>query len=233
MKRLNNLLLVLLLAPVTLLAQDANELMYNAYLHRSADTWKKALELRKASADKFDLAFTYFSLLNNTLAIPDKDLFDEHVDDAKELLNTLIDANPKSGNYPAMLGNIYGNEIGHSPMKGMLIGNKAGSLVGKGKSLEPTSPLTWYVLAVNKYYTPSAFGGSYQESADAATKSVELMEAKPLSLKNNWMYLDALVLLGNAQLKLNNKTAAIAAYQKALVREPSFEYAHILLEKAK
>lgn len=235
------LLLIVIILPMSLLAQDANEIMYKAYLTRSEADWKKALEVRKASfeSDKknkdkqFDLAFAYFSLLNGTMATQNEDLFDEYVDDAKDLLDDIIDANPKSGNAQAMLGNIYGNEIGHSPMKGMLLGSKAGNAASKAKTLEPTSSLAWYVAGVNKYYTPSSFGGSVKEGAENIQKSIALMEANPLSLKNSWVYLDALVLLGNAQLKLGNKPAAIAAYEKALKKEPNFQYAKILLDKAK
>ena len=235
------LIIAVVLFPASMSAQDANELMYKAYLTRSETDWKKALETRKAAADadkknsakQFDLAFTYFSLLNGTMATPNEDMFDEYVDDAKELIDKLIESNPKSGIAKSMLANIYGNEIGHSPMKGMLLGSKASSNASKGKELEPTSPLTWHVYAVNKYYTPSSFGGSPKEAAENAQKAVELMEANPLSLKNNWLYLDALVILGKAHQKLENKAGAIAAWEKARSREPGFKYAEILIANAR
>lgn len=218
-----------IMATVRAEAQDVNQLLYDAYVQRSVDNWKKALEIRKAETTKSDLAFAYFSMLHGSLSVPDEALFDDHVDDAKKLLNTLIEANPKSGVYPAMLGNIYGDAIGYRSIRGMSVGYKAGTLAAKGIQLEPASPLTWYVFAVNKYYAPSAFGGNYKEAEKALLKSIGLMEANAASNKQNWMYLDALMLLGNTQLKLDNKSAAIEAYNKALAYEPKFEYAKVLL----
>ena len=225
------------------LAQSAQELMYQGYLHRSADHWKKALELaiKESNENPNDpvqqkaTAYAYFSLLNGSMAMPDDDLFEAYIKDGKKFLKKFVDDNPKSGEAAAMLSSIYGNEIGKSPMfyKGMILGSKSSGLAEKGILFEPTSPVAWSVYASNKYYTPSSFGGDLQEAIKGWEKTIQLSQAQANTLKGNWLYLNAIVFLGQAYQKAGSREKAIAAYEKALVVEPQFQYAKILLDKIK
>lgn len=232
-----------LLMNLTLSAQsELNEIMYQAYLQRSQPLWGKALALQqKESSTKnnsveaqMKLAYTYFSMLNGTLATQNETLFDQHVGEAKKLLKKIMDKYPASGEAKAMLSSIYGNEIAYSSMKGMLLGGKSSSLAEKGKEQEPSSPLTWCVYASNKFYTPTAFGGSLKESILAFEKAILLFEEKPAQLVFNWLYLDALAVLGKAYQKEGETKKAIATYEKALSVEPNFGWVkHVLLPAAK
>jgi tetratricopeptide (TPR) repeat protein len=233
--------LIAMFIHVSLQAQNQQELMYQAYLNRSSDQWKKALEIaqKELTANVGDatkqmaLAYAYFSLLNGSMAMPDDKLFDDYISPAKKFIKKLVDENPKSGEAAAMLSSIYGNEIGKSPMKGMLLGSKSSSLAEKGILLEPNSPLAWSVYASNKYYTPSSFGGDLQEAIKGWEKTIQLLQANEGSLKGNWLYLNAIVLLGQAYQKVDNHDKAVAAFEKALVVEPQFRYAKILVDKIK
>jgi len=205
---------------------ETDEMMYQAYLQRSQALWEKALatQLKQANttAEKLRLAFTYYSLLNGTMATQNETLFDKHVDAAKELIKELIDQNPKSGEAAAMLSGIYGNEIAYSSMKGMFLGGKSSGLADKGIKLEPASALAWRIYGTNKYYTPAAFGGDLEEAVKAFEKSISIFESKPDTLKQNWLYIDTLALLGQAYTKSGATDKAIATYEKALQQEPSF-----------
>ncbi|MFM8849774.1 MAG: tetratricopeptide repeat protein [Cytophagales bacterium] len=231
--------LIAMFIHVSLLAQNQQELMYQAYLNRSSEQWKRALEVaqKESTANVGDatkqmaLAYAYFSLLNGSMAMPDDKLFDDHISTAKKFIKKLVDENPKSGEAAAMLSSVYGNEIGKSPMKGMLLGSKSSSLAEKGILFAPNSALAWSVYASNKFYTPTSFGGDLQEAIKGWEKTIQLSQAQPATLKNNWLYLNAMVSLGQAYQKAGNRDKAIATYQQALVVEPQFYYAKMLLEK--
>ncbi|HCZ34409.1 MAG TPA: hypothetical protein DHV26_00615 [Cytophagales bacterium] len=205
---------------------ETDEMMYQAYLQRSQALWEKALatQLKQANTttEKLRLAFVYYSLLNGTMATQNETLFDKHVDAAKELIKELIDQNPKSGEAAAMLSGIYGNEIAYSSMKGMFLGGKSSGLADKGIKLEPASALVWRIYGTNKYYTPAAFGGDLEEAVKAFEKSISIFESKPDTLKQNWLYIDTLALLGQAYAKSGATDKAISTYEKALQQEPSF-----------
>ncbi|MCU0420848.1 MAG: tetratricopeptide repeat protein [Cyclobacteriaceae bacterium] len=225
-------LLAVMVASSSTAQTPVDQLMYQAYLQRSQSLWTKALETQQAESKtaptdfpkQLRLAFVYSSLLNGSMAMPDEDFFDAHVDAAKKLTKKLIDQNPKSGEAAAILSGIYGNEMGYSPMKGMMLGSKSSSLAEKATVLEPASPLVWRVYANSKFYTPAAFGGDMKEAVKALEKCVALFEKSDQPLASNWMYLDALAFLGQAYQKTGDHAKAIASYEKALTVEPHFEW---------
>lgn len=214
-------------ASIALAQTEIDEMMYQAYLQRSQPLWEKALATQlklsnNTPSEKLRLSFTYYSLLNATLASQNETLFDKYVDAAKDLIKEFMDQNPKSGEAAAMLSAIYGNEIAYSSLKGMLLGSKSSSLAEKGIRLDPESALVWRIYGSNKYYTPSAFGGDLDEAVNAFEKSIALFESKPGQLKNNWLYIDTLALLGQAYTKTGATDKAIATFEKALQQESSF-----------
>ncbi len=221
--------------------QSLDEKMYHAYLNHNSAEWINVVDLCKkeysqAPKDthrKFKLAFAYFSLLSSTMATKDEDLFDKYLDSTKELLKELIEQNQYTAESKALLSATYGLQMGYSPMKGILLGGKSSKLAEEAKTEAPLSPIVWRVFGSSKYYTPSSFGGDINEAIAALEKSVKLYENKTDKVKNNWLYLDTLVLLAQAYTRNKEKEKALALYQKALVIEPGFTYAQSLLNNLK
>jgi tetratricopeptide (TPR) repeat protein len=237
-------LLIAFLAIVSLAAttQDlADEKMYQAYLNLDKALWKKAVEIceqesKQTPSDvnkQFKLAFAQFSLLTSTMATQDEKLFDEYIDSTKELLDKLIENEKVSAESKALLSATYGLQMAYSSIKGITLGSKSSNLAAEATTISRNSVIAWRMYGNNKYYTPSAFGGNVKEAITALEKSVKLFESKPEGLKSNWLYLDTIVLLGQAYLKNEEKSKAIATYEKAISVESSFIYAKSLLAKAK
>jgi tetratricopeptide (TPR) repeat protein len=237
-------LLIAFLATVSLAAtaQDlADEKMYQAYLNLDKALWKKAVEIRQQESKQtpsdvnkqFKLAFAQFSLLTSTMATQDETLFDDYIDSTKELLGKLIENEKISAESKALLSATYGLQMAYSSIKGITLGSKSSNLAAEATTISRNSAIAWRMYGNNKYYTPSAFGGDVKEAITAFEKSVKLFESKPEGLKSNWLYLDTIVLLGQAYLKNEEKSKAIATYEKAISVEPSFTYAKSLLAKAK
>ncbi len=236
---------ILLSLPLSLVlsivaAQNLKETQYQAYLLQSPELWKKALSLqinesKKSPQDETNqliLGYSYYSLLCGSAATQDENFFDQYAADAKKLLKEIMEKNPQSGEVKAMLSGVYGLEMGFSPMKGMLLGAKSHSLINEAIKLEPNAALVWKIYGNSKFYTPSAFGGDVKEAIKALEKSIQSFEVDPSSLKKNWLYLNTILLLGQAYKKENEVAKAKSAYEKALSFEPEFDYAKKLLEKA-
>lgn len=238
------LILTVFLTAIALssIAQDAvDETMYQAYLRQDKALWKKAVEERTKEAKQspsdeykqYKIAFAQFSLLNYTMATKDESLFEEYLDTTKELLKKLLENKKVAAESRALLSATYGLQIAYSSMKGITLGSKSSSLAEEAKTLAPSSAIAWRFYGNNKFYTPSTFGGDIKEAIIALEKSVILFESKPEQIKNNWLYIDTIVLLGQAYLKNQEKEKALVTYEKALGAEPSFSYAKKLLSKAK
>ncbi|MEP2667398.1 MAG: tetratricopeptide repeat protein [Cyclobacteriaceae bacterium] len=212
---------------------------YHAYLNSNQkEVWKKEVKEKTAAAknDKqtqFDLALSQYGLLSATMANQDEDMFDEYYDDTVDNLEEIIKANKGWGEPKALLSAVYGLKMGYSPMMGMFLGPKSGSLMEKAKEQSPQSALVVKLYANSKFFTPEMFGGDLDEAISSYKKCLQLYEAQPSQLKNNWMYLDALAFAGQAYLKKGEKEKAKQLFEKALTIEPEFMWVkHVLLPKA-
>lgn len=237
--------IILCLSTMCLNAQDTlDETMYKAYLSNESvpETWKQVVASRKELWKKdgrdqhvhFQLALAQFGLLASTMRNQDEDLFDEYYDSIEDELKVIMEAEPKWGEPYSLLSSVYGLKMSYSPMQGIFLGAKSGSLSEKGAKLSPKSPLVWKVIANAKLFTPEMWGGDINESIEAFEKCVQLYETDPAGLKFNWMYLDALAFMGQAYVKNGDTGKAISAYEKALKAEPEFGWVkHVLLPQAK
>lgn len=239
---INSLFILLLAGPLA--AQDqADEMMYNAYLSEKVapEIWKAAVTVRKESWNKtqdpkagFQLALAQFGLLSSTMRTQDEDLFDDYYKETEENLEKLISSNKKWAEPPALLSATYGLKMGYSPLQGMFLGAKSGNLIEKAKGLDPSSPLVWKINANSKYFTPEMWGGDIHEAIESYERCISLYESSPATLKFNWMYIDALAFMGQAYLKNGDTGKAIVTFEKALHVEPEFGWVKfVLLPKAK
>mgnify|MGYP002783723236 CR=1 FL=1 len=219
--------------------ESGHQLMYDAYVSQNKDLWVKSVllfqnevKLSPTSTEKqLKLAVAHYGLLLGTMASQDEDLFDDYVSKAKDHLEKVIASPVTAADGKGLLSAVMGLQMAYSPMKGMFLGGKSSSLAESSKSLAPGSPLAWRFYGINKFYTPSNFGGDVKEAITALEKSVTLFEATPVA--SNWMYLDTLAMLGQAYLKNEEKSKAIAQFEKAIGLEPDFTYAKLWLAKAK
>jgi tetratricopeptide (TPR) repeat protein len=234
-----SLFIISTLISATTMSQPVNDLMYQAYITQKKELWKKSVELATVEFKQkptdanthFSLGVAHYGLLLSTLSTEDEDLFDEYVSATKDRLKEIIDRPSTAAEGKGLLSAVLGLQMAYSPMKGMLLGGKSSNLAADAKEIAPTSPLAWRFYGINKFYTPSSFGGDIKEAIVALEKSIALFEST--SISKNWLYLDTLALLGQAYTKAGKKAKAIATFEKAIAAEPGFTYAKSLLTKAK
>jgi tetratricopeptide (TPR) repeat protein len=214
---------------------ECHEKAYKAYLGAQdpkvvKEMWKTVVsdEQTKLTANPTDIkqqyvvALSKFGLLSATMRDKDETLFEEYADKTEEDLEQIIDADKKWSEPRALLSALYGLKMAYSPIKGMYLGPKSSNLIEKALTDSPASPLVWKIYANSKFFTPETFGGDVKEAIKAYEKSIALYEIDPASVKNNWMYLDALAFLGQAYMKDGQSSKAVVVYEKALKAEPNF-----------
>ena len=216
---------ILLMGYGVLSAQSPSETQYGAFLTASKTLWEQSVkQAAKEHGDQsFEAAIAYMGLLNNTMATQDEDTFDEYIDTTVDLLKSIIETNPDSGEPKAVLSSVYGLIMAYSPMKGMLYGSKSNSLMDAAIKSDPNSPLVQKLYAGSKLYTPKMFGGNSKEAVASYEKSVEIFEKGETA--SNWLYLDALMGLSLAYQKVERVEDAKKTLNKALNIEPEFGWA--------
>lgn len=218
---------------------ESNPATYQAYLSRSVSdaqqSWVKEVSNAAAEVEKqpsnedarFKLALVHYGLLNSTMRSKDETTFRNYIDDAVTNLEAIREKH--AGEAMAILGAVYGLQMAYDPAKGMFLGPRSSSLLSKARKTDATSPLVWKLYGNSMYHTPEAYGGDVTEAISAYEKALALYDAAPEKKKDNWMYIDTMAFLGQAYVKNNESTRAVAIYEKALTAESSFGWVKYVL----
>jgi tetratricopeptide (TPR) repeat protein len=228
-------------------AQATDPLSYTAYIGNAdvAQTnalWDKAVADKQTAFDKnpkdatlrWNLALSQYGLMSGTMRSRDEDRFDKYYKVTEEHLEALSKDDKTKAEAKALLSALYGLKMAYSSMMGMVLGPKSGSLIEEAMKAAPESAFVWKIQANSKMFTPAMFGGDVAEGIKAYEKAIALFEKQPENLKNNWLYIDTLVFLGQAYSSESQWSNAIAIYEKALKVEPNLAWVkQQLLPKAK
>ena len=87
--------------------------------------------------------------------------------------------------------------------------------------LDPQNIQAWVEKGNAAYYTPSWFGGSKETAVKAYSTAIQLMEFHNQT-QHNWLYMNALTMLAQAQQRTNRIQEANATYRKILSLEPNY-----------
>lgn len=229
------------------IAQTNDPLSYTAYLGTAdvAQTnalWDKAVAEKQAAFDKnpgdinlrWNLALAQYGLLSGTMRAKDEDRFDQYYETTEKHLQALSKDDNTKGDAKALLSGLYGLKMAYNSMMGMVLGSKSSGLIEDAVKIAPQSPVVWKLQANSKMFTPAMFGGDIDEAIKAFEKAIELFEKQPDALKNNWLYVDTMIFLGQAYSSKSQWAKAVAIYEKALKVEPKLNWVKAdLLPKAK
>ncbi len=210
-------------------SQDLMKANYKAYLSTDKENWKQNVALANKlytdnpSVDNlFNLAQTEFGLLNISMKDQDEDLFDDYVDNCEERLENLANSEKYGADAKALLSGLLGYKMAYSPWKGMTLGPKGTRLLNEAYEMNPDSPIVLKMLASNKYFTPSMWGGDVDKALSLFQKSTQGFEKSDTS--DNWMYLDNLAWEGIILNEMGRELEAQEVFSKAAEIEPNFNW---------
>ena len=221
------LMVTFLTLPLFSLGQS--DKMCQGYSEFDLPLLERLIEKHKNQTDKMLLMESYFILLNTTAGLDDEDTFKKYVDEAVDLGDELMESTDTKARAAAYLSSIYGFKIAFSPMMGMFYGPKAGNYSEKAIGLDPEDPVVQLMYGVNKYNTPSAFGGDIEIAIEYLNQAIQEYETRG-EQEQNWKYLHALVWLGIAYDDNGQPELAQQAYQKSLVYSPNFKWVKLMTD---
>lgn len=210
--------------------QSYKETVYQAFVSNQMDKWEKViLDLNSKRAglsyEQKGALLNYYYGYTGWLSEegPNKKTR-TYIEEADQLMDELMAIDPEEADWYAFRGAFYGYKIGLSPVKAPFLGPKSMDHIDRAIELGPERPQGWIERGNALFYMPKSFGGSKEKAMEAYKKAIGIMENSPESLKNNWMYLNVLMVLGQSYEKTGYLEQAKSTYEKILGIEPGFRY---------
>jgi len=205
-------------------SSETESLALEAYLANDLEKWDAVVAHTKTLPESIDNALltakVLFGAAGSALGQQNEDKADGYIDAMEDPLDFILDENKNHPEANALYSGYLGMLIAMRPMKGMLYGSKSGRMAEKGVAKAPNSPLAHYFLGSNLYYTPTTWGGDPDRAVEMLLKAKNAFP--PTADGCDWFYLQVHALLGQAQLKTGNKSAARQTYLAALQLQPDF-----------
>ena len=152
------------------------------------------------------------------------------LDDAVERLETLVDDDPESTEAHALLGSLYGLQIGRDPSRGAVLGVRASRALDRAGAAAPDNPRVPLLQGISAFHTPARFGGGLDRAELLLRRSLGLFAHEPPDKPwPNWGRFDAHVWLGQTLARRNDLSGARAEYDAALLLAPDSEWVRFVL----
>nr|WP_319512129.1 hypothetical protein [uncultured Draconibacterium sp.] len=226
--RIITLLFMLFVLSGSSLASN-KEKIYQAYISNRMDMWENVIDsMEQNKTENVDylseLVNYQYGYIGYCLGADKEKEAKNYLDLAEQNLETLEENNFNPALINAYKAAFWGFKIGLSPIKAPIYGRR--SIKHADLSLEQNNKLPFaHVQYGNAYfYMPAVFGGSKEVAIEHFLLAIELMEASPEEIKNDWNYLSLLSLTGQSYVEFNELQKAQVIYEKALRFEPNFKW---------
>jgi tetratricopeptide (TPR) repeat protein len=216
--------------------QEFNETVYRAYVSDNTQLWEEMLNKGAGSFsfenedEIYKLSLAYYGLIGNYIGVEKEDEAKKLLSFVEPIVDKMLDRNSKSSRFNALRGALYGFEINLNGYKAMFLGPKSMKHINAAVEIDPENPQAWVEKGNMLYYMPDVVGGDKQKGIESYQKAIELFE-KQNNLKNCWLYLNTIVVLGQWYFETNAPQKSMECYQKALAIEPDFKWVEKLIEK--
>lgn len=209
--------------------QSYRQQIYQYYLTDKISDWEQVMEkMRNNQASltrtqQIDLVGYYYGYIGWTMEEGMNKQAKKNLELAEELLDKLLVKYPEMPELYAFKGAFTGYRITMNSLRAVVLGPKSMKNINHALDIGPDRPQPWIERGNALFYMPKMFGGSKEEAIKAYVKAKEIMEQDPGMIKDNWMYLNVLLILGQAYEILGQHKKAGAIYEKTLQYEPGFK----------
>lgn len=226
-----SILIMLMLFPGSLFAQDDRATIYQAYLQGRMDTWKGVMDrLESGHASSGDMTLLYqltelqYGYIGYCLGADREREAEVELERAERNIQLLVADDPRNPRIYSLMGAFYGFRINLKPLKAPSYGRKSEEANQRALSLGPEEPQAWMEKANIEYYKPAIFGGSKEKAVELYQKAIELFESTPERTSQNWIYLNCMVGWAMACENTGRIRQAGEIYRRLLEMEPSFKW---------
>ena len=152
------------------------------------------------------------------------------VDDAVERLEAVVNDGPEHTEAHALLGSLYGLQIGRDASRGVVLGVRASRAFDRAEAEAPDNPRVALLQGISAFHKPARFGGGIDRAERLLRRSLDLFSREPLDKPwPNWGRFDAHVWLGQTLARQNDPSGARAEYDAALSLAPDSGWVKFVL----
>jgi len=229
--------LVVLCLPTGLSAQTwyhGKALVYQGYVENDPSRWQQGIEeLQKAYAlqgeagirELYELTLAQYGWIGYCFSgNATCDDLDERIDAADDQSDDLLDLKPYWAPAHALRGSVLAMKINQVPAKAIYLGPKSSGHLNKAVELDAEDPVGWVEMGNMRYHAPAFVGGDKAEAVKCYKKAVSLFDTNPGRKRHNWLYIHALVWLGQAYEATGQYPEALATYERVVREAPAFRW---------
>lgn len=232
MERTYNFLLILLLSFFSLLHLSASnsEEVLKAYQQGDMSKWKVVIDRMEKinSADpeiRLELLNYYYGYIGYTLGEKRNKEARSLINLAYAQLEALEKKNYKPADLKAYRAAFYGFEIALNKLKAPYLGPKSITAAKEALELDGNNPLALTQYGNIQSYMPAVIGGSKKEGLEFYQKALRSYEKEPEQAKTDWNYLNLLITITMAHLRLEQQDEARNNYRKLIGIAPEMHWA--------
>ena len=228
------LLILILLLPLTGMAQDVEgfkKRVYDSYAGGNMTQWRSALnemeEIYEKTGDKrllHELLLAQYGYIGFCIKEERKKEASYHLDRAKANLEKLQAIYPGKAEYLAFEGALLGYEMGIHKIKAMILGPKAKEKIDAAVETDPGSVRTMLEKANQLNFSPKIVGGDKEKAIEYYRRVIDKIESDPGLYKENWIYVNTLIVLARVYEEMDNDIYACAIYEKIMDYDPGIKW---------
>ena len=225
------LLFVLLLGAGSSWAQTADrQQVYEAYVKRDINSWKRIVDRMHAEPNKSyariaELVEYEYGYIAECIIRDRNNEAEQYLKRYKAHVDYLLECDYMTAEMTAYLSAYYSYRIGISWLRAPFVGNKCISLMNRSIALDKQNAIGLIQRGNAQYFAPAFFKGDAKRGAiDYLLRAERAMVSKGES-KGSWLYLNLIVQIAECYVGVGEQTQAEAWYRKAISLEPRLTWA--------
>jgi len=203
-----------------------NQRIYEAYITGDMEQWQEEMNRierlePETLPEMLELAEYYYGYTAWLIGNEQEKEAKSYIKKAESLLKKVMAHWQDNATAHALAGAFSGYRIGLSKFKALFLGPKSMKHINRSLELDPENIQGLIEKGNTLKYMPAMFGGNKGKAAEFYERAIWNMEESKQA-KNNWLYLNQLVVLAQIKTEIGNTNEAGNTYQKILQAEPGF-----------
>ncbi|MCC8145085.1 MAG: hypothetical protein LIO93_01320 [Bacteroidales bacterium] len=201
--------------------------IYKAYISGNRNKWVEIIqEMEKSSLsstveEKLELLNYYYGYIGYLIGNKEKSSAKKYLDKAKTTVDDVLKKDPSNATALAYKGTFIAYRMTIDKIRIPVLGPQSMKYIKKAYEKDPDNIQALADMGNMLYHAPSLFGGDKEKGISYIKKAISRIEETG-KVRNNWNYLNLMVLQSRYTEEIGDLKTAMDIYEKILTVEPEF-----------